>query len=140
MNIRFAEPDDLVELYPILEKLHQASFFSGIAIDKLAVTRTFVSMIYYGRGYAKVIEHKGKLSGGLVGVMSPNPLGIMMAQDLFTFSGAGTHILVRDFIRWAKLNECHGVQISDFSSIKRYHKLLKSLGLKKTGLNFTEVF
>ncbi len=138
--IRDATFSDYEVLLPMLIELHERGEFAGLPYDELMIKRCFVTSIAFDHGYARVIEKNGKVQGCLIGIAAPNAMGINIAQDLFTFSLIGTHILIKDFIRWAKRYGCHGVQISDFTGNKRYHRLIERMGPKKSGINFLEVF
>ena len=122
-----------------LRKAHERSIFKDMAINAANVQRIFVTMLAFDKGYAKVIEKDGQVVGGLVGVISDNQLGISCSQDLFFFSTGGSDLLIKDFLGWSKGSGAKFVQISDFSNAKRYHKLLKTVGLSPAGTNFIGV-
>ena len=138
--IRDARPEDYGLLLPMLLKLHSSGPFGHLEPDEPMIRRCFITSIYFDNGYAKVVEHKGKIRGCLVGIASPNVMGVNIAQDLFTFASIGTDLLIKDFKAWAKQIGCHGVQITDFSGKKRYHKLIEATGPKHAGTVYMEAF
>ena len=140
ITYRTASVTDFDVLYPVVEKLHAQSVFSDYPIDKLSVLRTFVTAITFDTGFTQVAERNGVIVGAVVGIMSLNQIGLMCAQDLFTYSKGGTDKMIKCFIQWAQENGCAFVQISEYSDSNRYRHLLNAVGLRPAGLNFIKVF
>lgn len=140
MILRDATFQDLDALMPLAREGHKQSIFAGFAMNEAIMQRNFVTAIQFEEGFAKVIEKKGKVLGGMVGLISDNHYGIRCCQDLFTYSRGGTDMLIRAFVQWSKVRSVQFVQITDLSGNKRYHNLLIELGLQPSGINFVGVF
>jgi len=139
MELRDATFDDFPFLLDIMREVHDESVFKGMVMNEAIVQRNFVVAMSFGDGYAKVIEHKGRIVGGLVGMIANNQFGIRCAQDLFNHSLAGTDRLIKDFLRWAQIRDSQFVLITDLTGNPRYVKLCRTLGLEAIGTNLMKV-
>lgn len=137
--IRNATPADFERVLPLFEKAHEESIFKGLELNEVSMRRTFVTLAVFEKGYARVIERNNQIVGCLVGCVSENQFGAIVAQDLFNYSERGTHLLIKDFIRWAKGKDAVFVQITDYSKQERYGHLLERIGLKPAAVNYLEV-
>ena len=139
MEIRDATFQDLEAVLPIMHKAHEQSVFKDLDMSEVAVQRNYVTAICFDDGFAKVVEHKGKVTGCMVGLMAESHFGQRYAQDLFLYSVGGTDKLVKAFCLWARDRGARFVQITDMSESQRYQNLLTTLGLKPCGTNFVGV-
>ncbi|MCP4471571.1 MAG: hypothetical protein GY815_12970 [Gammaproteobacteria bacterium] len=139
MEIRDATFNDLEFILPIMHQVHAESIFKGIEVNEATIQRNFVVAMSFDDGYAKVVEHKGKIVGALVGIIMDNHFGIRCAQDLFSYAGAGTDRLLKDFLLWAEVRGVRFVQITDLSDSSRFQKLCQLIGLESIGVNFVKV-
>ena len=139
MIVRDAVFEDFQRLLPLAHDAHQSSIFAAFPMNEAVMQRNFVTAMAFEDGFVKVVEHKGKLIGGMVGIISENHFGVRCAQDLFMFSQGGSHKLIREFRSWAKTRGAQFVHITDLCGRDRYHKLVSSLGFQPSGLNFVGV-
>jgi len=139
MKIREATFTDLEALMPIFHIAHEQSIFKGMAINESLCQRHFVTALEFDNGYAKVVERKGKVIGGLVGIISDNAFGIRCAQDLFCYSAGMTDKLLEDFALWSRVRGARFVQVTDLSNNERYQRLCEALGWQLAGTNFAKV-
>ncbi len=136
MIVRDAIFEDLEQLMPIAHEVHKQSIFADTPMNEAQIQRVFVLSMNFHDGFAKVVEHKGKVVGCMFGVVVDNHFGIRCAQDLFTYSRGGTNTLIKEFKAWAKERGAQFVQISDLSGRDRYHRLIKEMGFMPQGANF----
>lgn len=139
MKIREATFTDLDDLLPIFHVAHENTIFKDMEINESVCQRHFVTAIEFDNGYAKVVEHKGKVVGGLVGIVSDNAFGIRCAQDLFCYSGGMTDRLLEDFALWARVRGARFAQVTDLSNNERYQRLCEKIGWQVAGTNFAKV-
>jgi hypothetical protein len=139
MIIRDATFADMAQLMPLAREAHLRSVFADIKMNEAALQRSFVTAIQFDGGFAKVIENKGRVTGGMVGVLMVNHMGIKCAVDLFTYAKGGTDMLIRSFRAWAKAGDAKFVQLTDLSDNRQYQTLLTGLGLQSGGTNFIGV-
>lgn len=137
--LRAAKAQDFSSLLPYAITAHKQSPLSSLPIDENKLRRVFITSIAFDDGYVKVIEKNGEVVGGLLGMVAENALGLRIAYDLFCYAECATHILIKDFMRWAKARHAHATQITDQSGSVRYQTLIKRLGLTPAGTNFIEV-
>lgn len=139
MELRDATFKDLDHFIPIMQVVHRKSMFKDIDMNVATIQRNFVVAATFDDGYAKVIEKDGRIVGGLVGMIGENHFGIRCAQDLFNYSRHGTDLLLKDFIKWAKVREARFVQITDMTHNGRYEKLCRLVDLDPAGVNYAKV-
>jgi len=138
--LRNAEADDFAALLPYAQIAHSQSLISSLPMDENALRRSFITSIAFDDGFAKVVERDGRVVGGMVGVIADNHFGIRCAMDLFTYTEAGTQVLLKSFKRWAQDRGALMLQITDLSGGSRYQKLIQHIGPVQAGINFIEVF
>ena len=134
--IRDSEPEDMDQILPLMKEVFDKSILKSCAYSPAEASRNFAVLSAMDHGYSKVYVEGDRILGLLVGVVSPNQWGVKCAQDMFTYSRGGTHLLIKDFCKWAKRNGAEFVNITDFSESERYHSLIQSIGLKKQGTVF----
>ncbi|MDH3638902.1 MAG: hypothetical protein OES09_10645 [Gammaproteobacteria bacterium] len=139
MKIRDATFNDFEQILPIMHTVHANSVFKDIEMNDAIIQRNFVVAMSFDDGYAKVADHHGKIIGALVGIISDNHFGIRCAQDLFSYSSAGTHQLIKDFMLWAQVRGVRFIQVTDLAECLRYQKLCRLVGLEPIGANFAKV-
>ncbi len=137
--VRDATTDDFDELIPYAREAHKRSPFGETVMDESHMKRVFACSISFEGGFAKVVEHDGKIVGGMVAAIGINHWGVRAATDYFMFSERDTHKLLRSFIRWAKERGAQFVQVTDLSGNERYHRLIRRIGLDQTSINFSGV-
>lgn len=138
MEIRDAIFNDLQDLLPLAHKAHERSPLAGIPMNDAIMQRNFVVAMTFDSGFAKVIEHNGKVVGGLTGVIAENHCGIRCAQDMFNYSKGGSDKLIKAFKLWAEVRGAQFIQITDLSGNPRYQRLITDLGFAPGGTNFIE--
>ena len=138
MVIRDATLDDFDKLLPMAREAHSASPFSHTEMDIPHMKRIFAHCVAFADGFAKVAEVDGEVVGGMAGVVGGNQWGARAASDLFMLSKGGTGALLKAFIKWGKERKADYVHITDLSGNERYHRLIKKVGLNRSGSNFTE--
>ncbi len=139
MIIRDAKFEDLEPLMRIAHDVHQSSIFAAFPMNEASIQRTFAVTMQFGKGFVRVVEHKGKVVGCMAATITENHFGIRVAKDLFTYSEGGTDKLLKEFKAWAKENDAQVIQISDFCGRRRYHDLITDLGFMPVGINFVGV-
>lgn len=130
---------DLADLIPLAKEAHSRSVFRDTPMNEAFMQRNFVTAVEFDRGYAKVVEDKGNIVGGLVGIISDNHYGIKIAQDLFCYSKGMTDRLIKDFALWAQVRGAEYVHITDLTGNEKYQDLLRELGFVSGGNNFVKV-
>ena len=136
MEIRDAKMTDMDEIMPLLRLVFDNSMFKDCSFSEAMTRRAFFTTVGFSQGYAKVCVVDNKIVGVLGGLISDNQWGVKCAHDIFMYSDQGTHNLLKDFYKWAKLQGAEFVQITDFSGSERYQALLALLGFKKSGTVF----
>ncbi len=136
MKIRDAVFEDFEVLLPMAVEAHARTVFARWPMNEAAVQRQFVIMMAFDNGYARVVEHKGRIVGGLIGAGCENQWGVMCATDMFMLSEGGTDLLLKDFKQWATQHGAEFAHITDLCGRKRFHRLLERLGLRQCGFNF----
>jgi len=96
--------------------------------------RSFVTTINFG--FAKIVEHKGKLVGCMFGVVRENHWGERCAFDLMTYSMRETPKLLRLFKEWAEDSGADEVYITNTTGNERYMELIKKLGFVENSTIF----
>ncbi|MBE9565110.1 MAG: hypothetical protein IMF17_07670 [Proteobacteria bacterium] len=138
--IRDACPEDYERLLPLAKEAYEKSIFNGVEFSPAAIRRTFITMVVFGNGFAKVVEKEGELVGLMLGIITENHFGIKCALDLFTYSSYSTYHLIKDFIDWSEKNGAKFIQITDLTGSERYQRLIEHTGLKPQGANFMRIF
>tara|TARA_R110000822_G_C14947139_1_gene454458 strand:+ start:129 stop:551 length:423 start_codon:yes stop_codon:yes gene_type:complete len=139
MELRDATFSDLEALLPIARHAILNSTLGGLEFNEAIIQRNFVVAMQFNDGFAKVVVHKEKVVGGLVGLVMENHFGIRCAVDLFTYSSNNTDKLINSFTQWSKSKGAQFVQVTDFSKKSRYQKLITLLGFEPGGTNFIKV-
>ena len=139
VEIRDATFNDLEAILPIMHAEHERTIFRDMPMNDAIIQRNFVTAMAMDNGFAKVIEHKGKVVGCLVGIIAENHFGLRCAQDLFNGSSRGTDMLVRSFLLWSNARSVQFVQLTEYTGKERYRDLLTGLGLQPCGMNFVGV-
>ena len=137
--IRDAIPSDFSLVLPLFKKVLDQSIFHALEYDESAMQRSFATLSVFENGYARLVELQDQVVGCLVGYVGKNQFGVLVAQDVFNFSKGDTHLLNKDFIRWAKAKGSVFVQVTDYSRQDSYGELLACIGLKPASVNYIGV-
>lgn len=120
----------------LAKKAHERSALSHIEMDAVEIQRHFVVLRYADDGYTRVLEEDGKIVGCMVGQVGKNYWGVMAANDIVTYAEKGTHLLLKDFKRWAKEKGAQITYITDMSGDPRYRRLIELIGFQPVSQTF----
>jgi hypothetical protein len=134
-----ATPDDFEDYYQ-MGLIARANAGFDDPVDDEHALRMFVIACTFDNFYCKKVVKDGVTKGFLLGVVQKNLWGMLTATDMFNYSTAGSHIINRDFIKWAKDMGASAVDITDISGNERYRRLLTRLGLEELGRSYTRKF
>jgi len=95
--------------------------------DETLFRRYFARCVSHG--FARVVEHDGKIVGGMFALILPNTWGKLMALDLWCYSTRETPKLLKEYKKWA--GDVPAVVTNSFGN-ERFDRLIERLGFKKT--------
>ena len=138
MTIRDAVIADIPEIMPILRMAHRLSEFSKTDFDEVHVHRILTVGVTMPNFFCQVVEDAGKIIGVLGGFVDVNIWGVKVGTELIAHSKRDTHILERNFEKWAKTKGAQCLVINEITGNKRYNKFVERMGYRQTGANFTK--
>jgi len=134
--IRLAETDDFDVIYSLFSnnKRVKASIYEDC--DMSSMLRNF------GRarvsGFARVVEHKGRVVGCMIATLSRNPWGQLCAYDLVSYSTRETPGLIREYIKWARDSgvKDKNIFMSNSFGSKRYDTMIQQMGFVQDTITY----
>ncbi len=103
-------------------------------IDNSLLRRMFT--ITLDSGFAKVVEGDGFIKGCMFAILSRNNWGIPTASDLICFSSHETHILLKQYKKWAVKVGAKQIAITNSFGNKKFERLIKILGFNLVSNTF----
>jgi RimJ/RimL family protein N-acetyltransferase len=144
-TIRAAHSQDIDDLVYLLSRMHAESRFSVLPYAPEKV-HEMLTAILAGLGCIFVVEQDGKITGTLVGLLTPQWFShALVAEDLVCYiapehrGGMAAARLVRRFIDWAKSQNAQMTSLGASTGVEteRTAMLYERLGGAHSGVVYT---
>lgn len=137
MKIRKATTNDFDGILELMKRMQPGTNYADVPIDDQSVKMLVGSGIFERRETAYVAEHEGKVTGVIVGGLTPYLWNRNMfhAIDVLFMAEAGGAWLLKKFIWWAKKHhKTHSIiLVEDGGQQERTKALYERVGFKQIG-------